>query len=140
MSRNATTVLGRIVVGLFGLGLLMLGFQVRIWSTMHVEGMLMFGALAGLFLGYALGGDLWGARLFDLFAHTQSRKVAEEPLPPRVERIAQILGVLIAGLLILIALIHCNHRDAAEVTPRGGCWKRRDFVAVSHEVLGKVSW
>src|SRR5262245_21633694 len=104
MSRNASTALGRIVVGLFGLGLLVLSFKMGIWSSKQVEVMAVFGALTGLFLGYGLGGDLWGARLFDLFAHTQSRKVAQEPLPPRVEKIARTLGVLIAGSLILVAL------------------------------------
>ncbi len=104
MSRNVTTALGRIVIGLFGLALLVLSFEMGIWSAKQFEGMTVFGALTGLFLGYALGGDLWGARLFDLFAHTQSRKVAEEPLPPKVEKIAQVLGVVISGLLILVAL------------------------------------
>ncbi len=92
------------MIGIFGLGLLLLGFKMDIWSTNRVESMAAFGALTGLFLGYGLGGDLWGARLFDLFAHTQSRKVALEPLPPRVEKIAQILGVLVSGLLILTAV------------------------------------
>lgn len=104
MKRNATTYVGRFVIALFGLGLLVLCLKLKIWSTMGIEKVWTFCALLGLFLGYGFGGDIWGARLFDLFAHTQSRKVAEEPLPPVFEKLAQILGVVIAGFLVVAAV------------------------------------
>jgi len=91
-----------VVVGLFGLGLLALAVELKVW-TGGLHTLWLFGALIGLFTGYGLGGDLWGARIFDFFVHTESRKLVGEPLSPAFEKTARLLGVVIAGALVLAA-------------------------------------
>ena len=104
MKKNPATYAGRVVVTLFGLGLLFLSIELGILSSWDFQTISCFGALIGLCLGYGIGGDLWGARLFDLFAHTRVRDHAEEPLSPAFEKTARILGVIIAGFLVLAFL------------------------------------
>lgn len=60
------TIAFRIIVGAIGLIVLAVSIRFEIyakdWRTFA-----MFGAFCGLLLGYAFGGDKWGARLFNLF-------------------------------------------------------------------------
>jgi hypothetical protein len=102
MNKNVATYLGRTLVALFGIGLLTVSIVMKVWWKGDFRTMLMFGALIGLFLGYGLGGDIWGARFFDFFAHTQSAKVADKPVPPMLEKLAQFLGCVLLGFLVLV--------------------------------------
>lgn len=101
MHRNIATGLGRVLIALLGLGLLLVSFKLKVWWQGGIHQISAFGALIGLFVGYGLVGDVWGARLFDFFARTRSRKAVAEPLPPMAEKVARFLGVIVAGLLVL---------------------------------------
>ncbi len=69
----------RTIVCLLGFGLLFLFFRYGIWRA-GLKVWLVFGALTGLFIGYGIGGDLWGARLFDLFTGQNSRRAVEKQI------------------------------------------------------------
>lgn len=67
----------RVIICLLGFGLLYLFFRYGIWRA-GLKAWMTFGALSGLFVGYGIGGDLWGARLFDLFTGQNSRRSFEK--------------------------------------------------------------
>ena len=67
----------RVFIGLFGIGLLFLFFRYGIWRA-GLKAWMTFGALTGLFIGYGIGGDIWGARFFDLFTGQNSRRSVEK--------------------------------------------------------------
>jgi hypothetical protein len=67
----------RAVICLFGIGLLVIFFVYGIWRA-GIKAWMTFGAITGLFIGYGVGGDIWGARLFDLFTGQNSRRSAEK--------------------------------------------------------------
>ena len=75
--REAARYLFRVVIGLFGIGLLFLFFRYGIWRA-GPKAWMTFGAITGLFIGYGIGGDIWGARLFDLFTGQNSRRSVEK--------------------------------------------------------------
>ncbi|MEY2562275.1 MAG: hypothetical protein QOH88_468 [Verrucomicrobiota bacterium] len=54
------------LVGAFGLLILGVAIYFRLYAESW-EAFLTFGGFCGLLLGYAFGGDRWGARLFTLF-------------------------------------------------------------------------
>jgi hypothetical protein len=80
------TLVFRVLVGAFGL--LILG--VAIYFKLYAESwkaFATFGAFCGLLLGYAFGGDKWGARLFTLFTGhhvpiTDKHKKPDSAAPP----------------------------------------------------------
>jgi hypothetical protein len=53
-----------VLAGFFGLAVLAAFILAKKWDVGTV---LMLGAFCGLTLGYAFGGDIWGARLFNFF-------------------------------------------------------------------------
>lgn len=61
----------RMFIFLLGIGLLYLFFAYGIWRA-GLKAWMTFGALTGLFIGYGMGGDIWGARFFDLFTGQNS--------------------------------------------------------------------
>jgi hypothetical protein len=67
----------RVFTAILGFGLLFLFFHDGIWRD-SFRAWMTFGALTGLFIGYGIGGDLWGARLFDLFTGQNSRRGFEK--------------------------------------------------------------
>jgi hypothetical protein len=67
----------RVFICLLGVGLLYLFFRYGIWRA-GPKAWLTFGAITGLFIGYGIGGDIWGARFFDLFTGQNSRRSVEK--------------------------------------------------------------
>jgi hypothetical protein len=67
----------RAIVLLIGIGLLVMFFVYGIWRA-GLKAWMTFGAITGLFIGYGIGGDIWGARLFDLFTGQNSRRSVEK--------------------------------------------------------------
>jgi hypothetical protein len=63
---RVATIIFRALVGAFGLLILGVAIYFRLYSESW-KAFTTFGAFCGLLLGYALGGDRWGARLFMLF-------------------------------------------------------------------------
>jgi hypothetical protein len=124
MNQKIGTYLGRALVTLLGLVLLIVGIALRVWKG-GGHGVVMYAAVVGVFLGYGLGGDIWGARIFDLFLHTDTRKVAHKSVHPAMEKLAHFLGYILVGFLVLVlicvvaALTHQHHvgaNDAVEPT------------------------
>jgi hypothetical protein len=117
MNQKIATYLGRGLVTLLGLVLLIAGVVLKIWRA-EGHSLLMYSAVVGLFLGYGLGGDIWGARLFDFFLHTGARKVALKPVHPVIEKFAQFLGYVLVAFLLLVfvcvmAVLMRQHRAGA---------------------------
>jgi hypothetical protein len=75
----------RTVICLLGFGLLFMFFRYGIWKT-GLGAWMTFGAVTGLFIGYGIGGDIWGARLFDLFTGQNSRRGVEKEIKARKKR------------------------------------------------------
>ena len=65
-SNRIATLLFRIIVGAFGLVILGIAIRFKLYAESW-KAFATFGAFCGLLLGYAFGGDKWGARLFALF-------------------------------------------------------------------------
>lgn len=80
-STKAATVVARVIIGLLGLGLLMLMLRSKL-DFKNPEKLLMLGAFFGLLLGYAVGGDRWGGRLFGWFS---GMEVPEEKPPKKAD-------------------------------------------------------
>ena len=57
--------------------MLVIFFVYGIWKT-GIKAWMIFGAITGLFIGYGVGGDVWGARLFDIFTGENTRYSAED--------------------------------------------------------------
>ncbi|MGA2802637.1 MAG: hypothetical protein ABSE97_09780 [Verrucomicrobiota bacterium] len=71
----------------------------------NFENLMMFGAIIGLCLGYGLGGDIWGARLFGLFAHLNTwRRFGQDgkPSSPFIRFMSKTLLFIFVGVLVLI--------------------------------------
>jgi hypothetical protein len=60
------------------------------------------GAMIGLCLGYGLGGDIWGARLSDLFTGHNTERLVKDGKPVSSFMQKATLFVLI-GLLVLLS-------------------------------------
>lgn len=78
------TIIFRVLVGAFGLLILGVAIYFRLYAK-SIKAFMTFGAFCGLLLGYAFGGDKWGARLFSLFSGHQvpiDRKNPKHPTKP----------------------------------------------------------
>lgn len=60
------TIVFRIIVGAIGLIVLTISIRFEIYAK-DWRSFTVVGAFCGLLLGYAFGGDKWGARLFNFF-------------------------------------------------------------------------
>jgi hypothetical protein len=83
---------------IFCLGVLLLVVFIRIWSTGDFRRFGICCALISLFIGYGIGGDIWGARLFDWFTGRASRRQVEQ----NCDRASNVLRLFL--LVILLAL------------------------------------
>lgn len=106
-TRNkVTTYIARAVVFLVGIALLVLFLSAKPWQTADITTWLTFASITGLFIGYGLGGDIWGARLFDLFTGMKSRRQVERDAGRPVLIFSKMLLLhLLALLLFLPALL-----------------------------------
>src|ERR1043166_3345511 len=83
---RAATYIGRVVAGCIGGAVVVLLIALKAWQKFGISEWLTSAAFTGLCLGYALGGDIWGARLFDLFTGHSSRKDAKNPVHPVIQK------------------------------------------------------
>jgi hypothetical protein len=74
---KVATLIARVLILLFGIGLLAIFMNFKIWKKADVTTGTLFGAFIGLCVGYGLGGDIWGARIFDLFTGLKVRREVE---------------------------------------------------------------
>jgi len=71
---------------------------------------MMFGAMIGLCLGYGLGGDIWGARLFGLFSYLNTKGLTKQGLAkqnetPFVRFMAKAMFFVAIGFLVFFSVI-----------------------------------
>jgi hypothetical protein len=109
------TFIARMMSCCIGVALLIIFVALHIWKTASLESWAMFGAMIGLCLGYGLGGDILGARLFDFFARQKTERFVGQPVP-RLSKtlffmLVGVLGVLLA--LFIRVLIYSRHHDAS---------------------------
>jgi hypothetical protein len=86
---------------IFCLGVLLLVVFIKIWSTGDFRRFGICCALISLFIGYGIGGDIWGARLFSFFRGRNVERDAAQP-SPRLSK--TLLFILVGFLVFLIAL------------------------------------
>ena len=115
---RVATYIARVIICLFGIGLLILFVGFKIWKTADFKMWMTFGALIGLCIGYGLGGDIWGARLFDLFTGRNTRRLVEEDGKDKAYVIPRttlfiLLGILICLLALLVRLLLYNHQTTS---------------------------
>ncbi len=60
------TAIFRTLIGIFGTAVLVVTIRFRLYAQ-GWEAVTALGGFCGLLLGYAVGGDKWGARLFTIF-------------------------------------------------------------------------
>ncbi|HZF02568.1 MAG TPA: hypothetical protein VE344_11835 [Methylomirabilota bacterium] len=60
------TYIARIIACCVGILLVGIFIALKIWKTANFEQLMMYGAMTGLCLGYGLGGDVLGAKIFSL--------------------------------------------------------------------------
>jgi hypothetical protein len=115
-SYKITTYIARIMVCCFGV-LLLVGFVAcKAWKTASFEKLMMLGAMIGLCLGYGLGGDIWGARLFGFFTHMNTRGVAEANDTPFVRFMSKailFIAIVVGVIFSLVLIIAYLNRGAA---------------------------
>ena len=95
------TFIARLISCCIGIALLITFVALQIWKTTNLKVWMTFGAMIGICLGYGLGGDIWGARLFDFFTHQKTERLVGQPLP-RLSK--TLLFILIGALVFLLAL------------------------------------
>jgi hypothetical protein len=78
---KVATAIFRVIVGIIGLIVLWVAIKFRLYEK-EWRAFSTLGAFCGLLLGYAFGGDKWGARLFTFFTgHHVPVKTSEEVRP-----------------------------------------------------------
>ena len=96
---------------IFCLGVLLLFAFIKMWNKIGIRGCMMFCAMIGLFMGYGIGGDIWGARFFDLFTGQNS----QAQVGNKYDRLSKVLlfvllGVLLAILALFVFVLYLPHR------------------------------
>jgi hypothetical protein len=103
---KAATYIARVIICLFGVGLLIVFVAFKIWETADFKIWMTFGALIGLCVGYGIAGDIWGARLFDLFTGLNSRRLVEKDgNSPSYVIPKTTLFILLGVVVFLLALL-----------------------------------
>jgi len=79
---KVATIIFRIIVGIIGLAVLFVCIKFKLYAK-ELMAFSAIGGFCGLLLGYAFGGDKWGARLFTVFTgHHVPVKRPEDAEPP----------------------------------------------------------
>ena len=101
-SDKFATQVARILACGIGILLLVIFIMLKMWKTANFEGLMLFGAMVGLCVGYGLGGDVWGAKFFDLFTHLSASKAVEAD--KQDNRLTQFLSKVILGVAICLVV------------------------------------
>ena len=104
------TYIARAIIGILGIGLLIVFLASKFWKTADVRIWLPCASVIGLFVGYGFGGDIWGARLFDLFTGRSSRRLVDKDGKSPVYVMPKatlfiMLGVLVFLLVLLVRFV-----------------------------------
>src|SRR5437016_4798016 len=103
------THIGRVFACCVGGGLLVTAIVLKVWIKSDLKELMKFAAVIGLCLGYGLGGDIWGARVFDLFAGHNSEKDAGKPVHPFMQKamLFSLIGLLVFVVAVWVAVLLC---------------------------------
>jgi len=104
------TYIARFLVCCIGILLVIIFVILKIWKTANFEQLMVFGAMIGLCLGYGLGGDIWGARLFGLFTHLNTKGLTKQELAkqnetPFVRFMAKAILFIAIGFAVFFSTI-----------------------------------
>jgi hypothetical protein len=83
-----------------GIALLIIFVASKIWQTTDYKVWTTFGAIIGLCLGYGLGGDIWGARLFDFFTNRKTRFLVGQDDKPAARFASKTIFFALVGILV----------------------------------------
>jgi hypothetical protein len=61
--------------------------------------------MIGLCLGYGLGGDMWGARLFGFFMHLNTKGVVEQNETPFVRFVSKAILFIAIALVVFFSTV-----------------------------------
>jgi hypothetical protein len=104
-SYKIATYIARFMVCCFGI-LLLVGFVAcKAWKTANFEILMMFGAITGVCMGYGLGGDIWGARLFGFFTHLNTKGMVESNDTPFVRFMSKAILFIAIGFVVFVSLV-----------------------------------
>lgn len=113
-SDKIATYIARFIACCIGASLLVIFVTVKIWKNSGIEGLIIYAAMTGLCLGYGLGSDVLGAKLFDLFTHMNASKAVEAD--KKNNRIGQfytkivlpvaIIFIVFFGAVLIIAFLN----------------------------------
>jgi len=97
---------------IFCLGILLLVVFIKyIWNKAGIRGWIVFCALISLFMGYGIGGDIWGARFFDFFTGQNSQRQVEKNVDGLSKAMLFILLIILFVLLgLFIFSLYLRHR------------------------------
>jgi hypothetical protein len=104
-SDKVATYIARFIVCCIGISLLVIFVAFKIWKTANFKQWMMFGAMIGLCIGYGLGGDIWGARLFGFFTHLNTKGVVEQNETPFVRFMSKAILFIAIGFVIFFSVI-----------------------------------
>lgn len=119
-SRRRTDRVATYIGGLFsscvGVALLVAAIALKIWKTGDFKALMEFGAMTGLCLGYGLGGDIWGARLYDLFSGHNTQRLVKtgKPVSSFIQKatLFGLIGLLFFVLALWVAVLLCMRHAA----------------------------
>jgi len=106
---KVATYIGRAFACCVGGGLVIFLIAFKAWRKLGVHQWLIFGAMIGLCLGYGLGGDIWGARLYGFFTGHNFQKEAEKPVHPAAQKgmLFILIGLLVFVVAVWVAVLLC---------------------------------
>jgi hypothetical protein len=99
------TYITRGIICCVGLALLITFVGFQLWKNADFETCVAFCAITGLCLGYGLGEDIWGARLFGLFSHLNTQRLVRQDGKPQPHFTAKATFFVFAGVLVCLIVI-----------------------------------
>ena len=106
-SDKIATYTARFIAFCIGISLLVIFVVLFFKKTASFESWMIFGAMIGLCVGYGLGGDIWGAKLFDLFTHLNTSKAVEADKKDDMHTkfLSKVALAIAVGLLVFFSAI-----------------------------------
>jgi uncharacterized membrane protein len=106
-SDKIATYIARFIVFCIGISLLVIFVVLNFKKAVSFESWMIFGAMIGLSVGYGLGGDIWGAKLFDLFTHLNTSKAVEADKKDdrQTKFLSKVALVISIGFIVFFAAI-----------------------------------
>ena len=106
-SDKIATYIARFIAFCIGISVLVIFVVLNFKKMASFENWMIFGAMIGLCVGYGLGGDIWGAKLFDLFTHLNTSKAVEADKKDdrHTKFLSKVALAIAVGLLVFFSVI-----------------------------------